>query len=119
MQSNGGVMGLDVGEQFGVRSILSGPAAGPVAGIAYAARHDLSNAITMDMGGTSFDVCLVKGGEIEVTKEMEISGHRIALPMVGVHTIGAGGGSIVKIDARGLLQVGPESAGAEPGPENR
>jgi len=116
MQSNGGVMGLDVGEQFGVRSILSGPAAGPVAGIAYAGRHDLSNAITMDMGGTSFDVCLVKGGDIEVTKEMEIAGHRIALPMVGVHTIGAGGGSIVKLDGRGLLQVGPESAGSTPGP---
>ncbi len=116
MQSNGGVMGSDVGKQFGVRSILSGPAAGPVAGLHYAGLYGISNVITMDMGGTSFDVCLVKNGDIEITKEMEIAGHRIALPLVAVHTIGAGGGSIVKIDPRGLLQVGPESAGSSPGP---
>ena len=116
MQSNGGVMGSDVGKRFGVRSILSGPAAGPVAGIRYANLYGISNVITVDMGGTSFDVCLVKNGDIEITKEMEISGYRIALPLVAVHTIGAGGGSIVKIDSRGLLQVGPESAGSSPGP---
>jgi N-methylhydantoinase A len=116
MQSNGGVMGADMGKQFGVRSILSGPAAGPVAGIRYANLYGISNVITIDMGGTSFDVCLVKDGDIEITKELEIAGYRIALPLVAVHTIGAGGGSIVKIDSRGLLQVGPESAGASPGP---
>ncbi len=116
MQSSGGVMGLDSAARFGVRSILSGPAAGPVAGLWYAGLHGIANAITTDMGGTSFDVCLVNRGEVEVTKEMEISGHRIALPMVAVHTIGAGGGSIVTVDGRGLLQVGPESAGATPGP---
>ena len=116
MQSSGGVMGLDSAARFGVRSILSGPAAGPVAGLWYAGLHGISNAITTDMGGTSFDVCLVNRGEVEVTKEMEIAGHRIALPMVAVHTIGAGGGSILTVDDRGLLRVGPESAGATPGP---
>jgi len=116
MQSSGGVMGLDSAARFGVRSILSGPAAGPVAGLWYAGLHGISNAITTDMGGTSFDVCLVNQGEVEVTKEMEIAGHRIALPMVAVHTIGAGGGSILTVDDRGLLRVGPESAGADPGP---
>ncbi|HEY7165530.1 MAG TPA: hydantoinase/oxoprolinase family protein [Candidatus Binatia bacterium] len=116
MQSNGGVMGAEVARQFGVRSILSGPAAGPVAGIHYANPYGISNVITIDMGGTSFDVCLVRDGDIEITKELQIAGYRIALPLVAVHTIGAGGGSIVKIDSRGLLQVGPESAGASPGP---
>ena len=116
MQSSGGVMGLDPAARFGVRSILSGPAAGPVAGLWYAGLHGIADAITTDMGGTSFDVCLVNRGEVEVTKEMEIAGHRIALPMVAVHTIGAGGGSIVTVDGRGLLRVGPESAGATPGP---
>ncbi len=116
MQSSGGVMGLDPARRFGVRSILSGPAAGPVAGLWYAGLHGISNAITTDMGGTSFDVSLADGGEVEVTKETEISGHRIALPMVAVHTIGAGGGSIVTVDGRGLLRVGPESAGSTPGP---
>ncbi len=116
MQSSGGVMGLDPARRFGVRSILSGPAAGPVAGLWYAGLHGISNAITTDMGGTSFDVSLADGGEVEVTKETEISGHRIALPMVAVHTIGAGGGSIVTVDGRGFLRVGPESAGSTPGP---
>jgi N-methylhydantoinase A len=116
MQSNGGVMSADVGKRFGVRSILSGPAAGPVAGIRFASLYGISNVITVDMGGTSFDVSLVKNGDIEITKEMEISGYRIALPLVAVHTIGAGGGSVVTIDSRGLLQVGPESAGSSPGP---
>jgi N-methylhydantoinase A len=116
MQSNGGVTGCDGGKQLGVGSILSGPAAGPVAGLRYGALYGISNVITIDMGGTSFDVCLVKNGEIEITKEMEIGGYRIALPLIAVHTIGAGGGSIVNVDARGLLQVGPESAGSLPGP---
>jgi N-methylhydantoinase A len=116
MQSNGGVSGCDVGKQLGVGSILSGPAAGPVAGIRYSSLYGISNVITVDMGGTSFDVSLVKNGEIEVTKEMEIAGYRIALPLVAVHTIGAGGGSIISVDDRGLLQVGPESAGSSPGP---
>ena len=116
MQSSGGVMGLEPATRFGVRSVLSGPAAGPVAGLWYAGLHGISNTITTDMGGTSFDVSLAERGEVEVTKETEISGHRIALPMVAVHTIGAGGGSIVAVDGRGLLRVGPESAGSTPGP---
>ena len=116
MQSNGGVMNADAGKQFGVRSILSGPAAGPVAGIHHGSSHGLSNVITMDMGGTSCDVCLIKNGEVEITKDMEIAEQRIALPLVSVNTIGAGGGSIIGLDARKLLQVGPESAGSSPGP---
>jgi N-methylhydantoinase A len=116
MQSNGGVASCAVGKQLGVGSILSGPAAGPVAAICYGSLYGLANVISLDMGGTSLDVCLIKSGEIEVTKEMEIDGYRIALPLVAVHSIGAGGGSIVKVDARGLLQVGPESAGSSPGP---
>ena len=116
MQSNGGVMSSEVGRRFGVRSILSGPAAGPVAGIHHGSRHGLNNVITLDMGGTSCDVCLIKNGDIEITKDMEVAGHRIALPLVAVHTIGAGGGSVIGLDSRGLLQVGPESAGSSPGP---
>ena len=116
MQSNGGVMGFEASSKYGVRSILSGPASGPIAGAWYANLQGLSNAITMDMGGTSFDVCLINDGKTEVTKDLEIDGQRIALPLVAVHTIGAGGGSIVKMDSRGLLQVGPESAGSTPGP---
>lgn len=116
MQSNGGVASCDVGKRLGAGSILSGPAAGPVAAIRYGSLYGLANVITLDMGGTSLDVCLIKNGDIEITKEMEIDGYRIALPLVAVHTIGAGGGSIVKVDARDLLQVGPESAGASPGP---
>ncbi|MEE8161505.1 MAG: hydantoinase/oxoprolinase family protein [Acidobacteriota bacterium] len=116
MQSNGGVMSSDVGRQFGVRSILSGPAAGPVAGIHHGSLHGLADVITLDMGGTSCDVCLIKNGDIEITKDMEVAGHRIALPLVAVHTIGAGGGSLIRLDSRGLLQVGPESAGSSPGP---
>ena len=116
MQSNGGVMSSEVGRQFGVRSVLSGPAAGPVAGIHHGSLHGLANVITLDMGGTSCDVCLIKNGEVEITKDMEVAGHRIALPLVAVHTIGAGGGSVIGLDSRGLLQVGPESAGSSPGP---
>jgi N-methylhydantoinase A len=116
MQSNGGVASCDVGKRLGAGSILSGPAAGPVAAIRYGSLYSVANVITLDMGGTSLDVCLIKNGDIEITKEMEIDGYRIALPLVAVHTIGAGGGSIIKVDARGLLQVGPESAGSSPGP---
>ena len=116
MQSSGGVMGLDWATRFGVRSILSGPAAGPVAGLWYAGLHGISNAITTDMGGTSFDVCLVNEGAVEVTKETEIAEHRIALPMVAVHTIGAGGGSVVTVDDRGLLRVGARQRGRRPWP---
>ncbi len=116
MQSNGGVMDPEMAKKFGARSALSGPAAAPVAGIRYAGLHGLSNLITVDMGGTSFDACLVKDGAPQITSEMEVGDCRLALPMIAVHTIGAGGGSIINVDDRGLIQVGPQSAGASPGP---
>ncbi|MBV9941672.1 MAG: hydantoinase/oxoprolinase family protein [Solirubrobacterales bacterium] len=116
MQSNGGVMSPQLAQRFASNTLLSGPAAGPVAGVFYAATHGLQNAITIDMGGTSFDVSLVAGGTPAVTIEGEIGGHRVASPVVDIHTIGAGGGSIAWIDSGGLLAVGPKSAGADPGP---
>ena len=116
MQSNGGVCSLDYGKRFGVRSVLSGPAAAPVAAAHVAGLCGVRNAISVDMGGTSFDVCLIADGQPQVTTEGELAGQRIALPMVAIHTIGAGGGSIVGVDSRGMLQVGPASAGAYPGP---
>jgi N-methylhydantoinase A len=116
MQSNGGVSSAEIGKRFGVRSVLSGPAAAPIAAASLAGLYGLRNAISVDMGGTSFDVCLIDDGEPRVTSDGLLAGHRIALPMVDIHTIGAGGGSIVGVDSRGLLSVGPQSAGAVPGP---
>jgi N-methylhydantoinase A len=115
MQSNGGVCAPEVGKRFGVRAVLSGPAAAPVAAAHIGALYGLKNAISVDMGGTSFDVCLINDGRPHVTSEGELAGYRIALPMVAIHTIGAGGGSIVGVDTRKLLSVGPQSAGAYPG----
>jgi N-methylhydantoinase A len=116
MQSNGGVMSPELAQRFAVNTLLSGPAGGPLAGVFYAATHELQNAITIDMGGTSFDVSLVADGTPAVTTEAEIGGHRVASPVIDIHTIGAGGGSIAWIDSGGLLTVGPKSAGADPGP---
>jgi N-methylhydantoinase A len=116
MQSNGGVMSPQLAERFAGNTLLSGPAGGPLAGVFYAATHELKNAITIDMGGTSFDVSLVADGTPTVTTEGEIGGHRIASPVLDIHTVGAGGGSIAWIDSGGLLAVGPKSAGADPGP---
>lgn len=115
MQSNGGVMSPEVASRFASNTLLSGPASGPAAGIFYASSHT-NDIITVDMGGTSFDVCLVKEGIPGVTIEGQVGGYRIASPMIDIHTIGAGGGSIAWIDAGGMLRVGPKSAGAEPGP---
>jgi N-methylhydantoinase A len=116
MQSNGGIASVDVGRRFGARSVLSGPAAAPVAAARLGALYGLRNVISVDMGGTSFDVCLINDGEPQLSSDGELAGFRIALSMLDIHTIGAGGGSIVGVDERGLLQVGPQSAGATPGP---
>jgi N-methylhydantoinase A len=116
MQSNGGVMSPGLAQRFASNTLLSGPAGGPQAGIHYASTHGLANVITVDMGGTSFDVALVSDGTPTVTTEGEIGGHRIASPILDIHTVGAGGGSIAWVDSGGLLAVGPASAGAEPGP---
>jgi N-methylhydantoinase A len=116
MQSNGGVMSPEVAMRFAVNTLLSGPAGGPVAGLYYGSIHDLKDIITIDMGGTSFDACLIHKGIPYVTTEGEIGGYRNALPSLDIVTIGAGGGSIAWVDPSGLLQVGPQSAGASPGP---
>lgn len=115
MQSNGGVMSPDVARESAALTLLSGPAAGPGAGQSYARAHDQDNCIVIDMGGTSFEASLVVGSPV-VVNEGTIDRHRIALPMLGIHTIGAGGGSIGWIDEGGLLRMGPQSAGADPGP---
>lgn len=116
MQSNGGVVAPEIAaEQAGV-TLLSGPAGGPVAGITYSDIHGFEHCITVDMGGTSFDSALIKNKTPLVTSEGEINRLRLALPMLDIVTIGAGGGSVGWIDEGGLLRMGPQSAGAKPGP---
>ena len=116
MQSNGGVMSPEVAQRFASNTLLSGPAGAPGAGVFYGATHGFRNVITVDMGGTSFDVALVKDGVPSVTTDGVIGNDRIASPILDIHTIGAGGGSIARVATGGLLEVGPASAGAEPGP---
>jgi len=116
MQSNGGVVSPEIAIDHAAVTLLSGPAGGPVAGIAYTAIQGYSDCITIDMGGTSFDAALIKNRTPLVTTEGEINRLRLALPMLNIVTIGAGGGSIGWIDEGGLLRMGPQSAGAKPGP---
>lgn len=116
MQSNGGVMAPEMASRFACRTLLSGPAGGPVAAIFYGARAGRENLITMDMGGTSFDVSFIKGGEVSFTTAGEVGGHAMAFPVLDIRTVGAGGGSIAWVDEGGVLHVGPQSAGADPGP---
>lgn len=116
MQSNGGVISPDLAADRAVVTLLSGPAGGPVAGIGYTSIQGFDDCITVDMGGTSFDASLVKDQSPIVTTTGEINRLRLALPMLNVVTIGAGGGSIGWIDEGGLLKMGPQSAGANPGP---
>jgi len=116
MQSNGGVVAPEIVRDRAAMTLLSGPAAGPRAGAFYVADHGIGDAITVDMGGTSFDAALLQGGEPLFVTEGEIDRLRIALPMIDIATIGAGGGSIGWIDAGGMLRMGPQSAGAAPGP---
>jgi N-methylhydantoinase A len=97
-------------------ALVSGPAGGAVGAARVARLAGIEDAISLDMGGTSTDVCLIAGGRVERATEREIGGLPIRLPSVDLHTVGAGGGSIVWRDAGGALRVGPESAGAEPGP---
>lgn len=115
-QSSGGLMSVDRASQFPVRTALSGPAAGAVGAAGAGAMSDIADIITLDIGGTSTDVCLIQGGKTAVASMRDISGFRIRLPMVDIHTVGAGGGSIAELGADGLMKVGPESAGAVPGP---
>lgn len=117
VQSNGGVMGVGTAKDFPVRTALSGPAAGVIAAQAIAAAAGFENIVTCDMGGTSFDVSLVAEGVAALTPQTAIDfGMVVRTPMIEITTIGAGGGSIASVDASGLLTVGPESAGSDPGP---
>lgn len=109
-------MSPEVASKYAVNTLLSGPAGGPKAGLYYAKAHGISNIITMDMGGTSFDVCLIKEGMPNITTEGKVGGHSLSFPMVDIHAIGAGGGSIVWVDEGRILRVGPQSAGSNPGP---
>ena len=116
MQSNGGCMSPKVTSRFAVNTLLSGPAGGPGAGMHYGRTHGYKNIISVDMGGTSFDVALVQDERAAVTSENEVAGFHVAVPMLDIHTVGAGGGSIAGVDDGGMLHVGPASAGADPGP---
>ena len=116
MQSNGGCMSPKVTSRFAVNTLLSGPAGGPGAGIHYGRTHGYKDLISVDMGGTSFDVALVRDERAAVTSENEVAGFHVATPMLDIHTVGAGGGSIASVDEGGILHVGPASAGAMPGP---
>jgi N-methylhydantoinase A len=117
VQSNGGIMSTARARSEPIRTALSGPAAGVIAAAAIARAAGFENVITGDLGGTSFDVSLVTGGEMQLAAQASIDyGMVVRLPMIEITTIGAGGGSIARVDAGGLLQVGPESAGSRPGP---
>ena len=117
VQSNGGVMTSAEARQLPVRTALSGPAAGVIAAARCATDAGIPDVITCDMGGTSFDVALVTDGHAETTQEAKVDfGLVIRTPMVEISTIGAGGGSIARVDAGGVLRIGPESAGSVPGP---
>jgi N-methylhydantoinase A len=116
MQSNGGVVSPEIAIDNAAVTLLSGPAGGPVAGITYAAIQGYRDCITVDVGGTSFDAALIEDRTPLVTTEGEINRIRLALPMLNLVTIGAGGGSIGWIDEGRLLRMGPQSAGAKPGP---
>ncbi len=115
-QSSGGLMSLARARAVPVRTALSGPAAGVVGAVHAAGRAGLRDLVTLDMGGTSADMALVRAGAADIAYEREVAGFPVRLPQIDIATIGAGGGSIARFDRDGLLKVGPESAGADPGP---
>jgi N-methylhydantoinase A len=116
MQSNGGVMTAATATQKSVHTILSGPAAGAIAAMWIGRKAGFENLISIDMGGTSADVSLTHDGKLSYAKESLVSGHTIKVPTIDINAVGAGGGSIAWVDQGGALQVGPASAGADPGP---
>ncbi|HLW55131.1 MAG TPA: hydantoinase/oxoprolinase family protein [Candidatus Angelobacter sp.] len=115
MQSSGGITALATAAEQPVRTVLSGPAGGVVGASAVAARSGFDRLITFDMGGTSTDVALIDGAPA-TTNEADVAGLPVRVPVLDIHTVGAGGGSLARFDAGGALRVGPESAGADPGP---
>ena len=115
MQSSGGITALESAAREPVRTVLSGPAGGLVGAAAMAARSGFRKILSFDMGGTSTDVAAVEG-EVRAGGQSEVAGLPVGVPMLEIHTVGAGGGSLARFDAGGALRVGPESAGADPGP---
>jgi N-methylhydantoinase A len=115
-QSNGGVISFAAAAGLPVRAVLSGPSTGVVGAQAIGKLAGFEDLITFDMGGTSTDVALLQGGQCRLTSEAVVHGYPIKAPMLDIHTVGAGGGSIAHVDAGGLLKVGPRSCGAFPGP---
>jgi len=115
-QSNGGVIGFEQAARLPVRTVLSGPSTGVVGAQEVGGLDGLTDLITFDMGGTSTDVALVQHGRCRLVSEALVHGYPIKAPMLDIHTVGAGGGSIAYVDSGGLLKVGPGSAGADPGP---
>ncbi|MFN8188225.1 MAG: hydantoinase/oxoprolinase family protein [Gaiellales bacterium] len=116
MRSSGGVASIGEAAAHPSWILVSGPAGGVVGAALVAGKAGFRNAISFDMGGTSTDVCLIADGVAERTSERSVAGFPVRLPMVDLHTVGAGGGSIAWVDPGGALRVGPESAGADPGP---
>jgi N-methylhydantoinase A len=116
MQSNGGRLPAVAMRANAINALLSGPAAGVVGAVRQARRSGYRHLITLDIGGTSTDVCVVTDGTPQLTQEFHLDGLPIRIPVVDINTIGAGGGSIVWVDEGGMLRVGPRSAGADPGP---
>ena len=116
MKSNGGVTSADLAARQAIHTVLSGPVAGVMGATRVASQAGRPNFISVDVGGTSADICLVRDGRPEVTVERSIGGLPLQLPMLDIATIGAGGGSIARVSPTGGLAVGPESAGADPGP---
>ncbi len=115
MQSSGGITALEAAAREPVRTVLSGPAGGLIGAAAMAMRSRFPRVVSFDMGGTSTDVALVEG-EARPGSQAEVAGFPVGVPMLDIHTVGAGGGSLARFDAGGALRVGPESAGADPGP---
>lgn len=117
MNGNGGMVAAQNVSREAVKTVMSGPASGVMAAVATGRRAGMANLLTYDMGGTSTDVAMIKGGKAPVSNEIEVEyAMPIHVPMVDVRTVGAGGGSIARVDAGGMLRVGPESAGSTPGP---
>lgn len=116
MRSGGGTMTSEAAGTQAVHTLLSGPAAGVIGAAAVAGHAGVTDAVTFDMGGTSTDVCLVAGGEAAVAAEATVDGLPFRTPTLGIHTVGAGGGSLLWVDDGGALRAGPVSAGADPGP---
>jgi N-methylhydantoinase A len=117
MQANGGMMAASVVGEHAVHTVMSGPAGGVLAAAAIAKAAGFRNIITGDMGGTSYDVAVVVNGDPVITAEKDLAyGVPLRIPMIDMNTVGAGGGSIARVDAAGMLRVGPESAGSFPGP---